>query len=162
MTHPVDEMLDEARGAIQRMKQAALEARRMHARAELMRHMRATAAKLAGLPMEDAARKVAGEWMQAWNLTPDAYPGLAAPVTRFIRAFCADARTPGADAQHELRSAIAALDQAFAAAGLSLADEMAARSECAHGWWGLVVPPPGGAPFWSHGALPRCGAESID
>ena len=93
MTHPVDEMMDEARAAIARMKAAAVEARRLHARAELMRHMRGTAAKLHELSLEESVRKVAGEWMQAWSLTPDAYPDLALPVGRFVRAFCVDARS---------------------------------------------------------------------
>lgn len=159
MTHPVDDLMDEARAAIGRMKDAAHEARRLHARAELMRHMRGTAAKLGALPLDDAVRKVAQEWMEAWALTPEAYPDLSAPIARFVHAFCADARGSDEAARAEVRGAISALEAAFAQAGLSLADEMASRSECAHAWWGLVVPRPGGAPFWSQGAPARCGAE---
>lgn len=161
MTHPVDEMLDEARAAIGRMKDAALAARRLHARAELMRHMRATAAKLADRPLDEAARTVAGEWMQAWGLAPDAYGALAADAERFVRAFCLDARGSDQQTQDAVRAAIAGLEAGFAAAGLSLPDEMAFRSECAHGWWRHVVPArgAGGAPFWAEGAAPHCGAE---
>jgi hypothetical protein len=45
MLHIVDEMQEEAAQAIAAMHEAALRARRLHARAELMRHMRTTAAK---------------------------------------------------------------------------------------------------------------------
>lgn len=162
MTHPVDEMQDQARVAILHMRVAALEARRLHARAELMRHMRGTAARLAGMALDAAAEKVAGEWMQAWGLGAGAYQALSADVGRFARAFCADVRGSDAASQAELRAAIAALDVGFAAHGLSVAEEMASRSECAHGWWGAVVPKAGaGTPFWTHGAPPRCGAEAI-
>jgi hypothetical protein len=164
MTHPVDQMLDEARAAIARMQQAALAARALHASAELMRHMRGTAAKLSHLPLEEAIQKVAGEWMQAWSLSQGAYPELAADIFNFARAFCVDSRGSDTTTQAAVRDAIAALEAGFAAIGTSVADEMAFRSECRHGWWRQVVPArPGTAgpdlPFWAHGALPRCGAE---
>ncbi len=168
MTHPVDELQEAARAAIAHMKDSAIAARNLHARAELMRHMQATAAKLAGLPLEQAARKVAGEWMQAWGLNADGYWRLAADIDRFALAFCADA-SGAAATQAAIREALAALEAGFAAMGTSLADEMAFRSECAHGWWRLVVParaqdaasgPNGAGPFWSLGAPPHCGAPA--
>ena len=81
---------------------------------------------------------------------------------RFVRAFCVDARGSRVETRDEVRDAIAGLDAAFAAAGLSMADEMATRSECAHVWWGLIVPPPGAAPFWSQGAAAHCGADTAE
>lgn len=162
MTHPVDEMQDEARAAILHMRAAAIAARTLHARAELMRHMRGTAAKLSTLAPDAAADKVAQEWMQAWGLAQGAYQALQPDVARFAGAFCRDVRGSDPASQAELRAAIAVLDAGFAAHGLSIADEMANRSECAHGWWHQVVPKSvAGRPFWADGAAPRCGAEDI-
>ena len=60
---------------------------------------------------------------------------------------------------------------ALAASGTTLADEMAWRSECAHGWWAMVRPPPPGLPlrpsvplpdlsrpFWANRCAPHCEA----
>ncbi len=44
MTDVVDELLQEADRAVAAMREAAIRARALHARAELMRHMRTTAA----------------------------------------------------------------------------------------------------------------------
>ena len=157
VTHPVDAMLLEARLAIAAMKAAAVEARRVHARAELMRHMRGTAAKMVGMGVEEAVAKVSGEWMAAWGLGAEAYSGLAAGVEGFVRAFVVDARGSDSGTQAGLVAALGGLDGALKDAGLTLADEMAFRSECRHGWWGVVVPGEGGRAFWADGALERCG-----
>lgn len=173
MTHPVDSMLAEADAAIERMKAAAIEARRLHARAELARHMRATALKLIALPVEEAAAAVAREWMKAWSLD-DGYEPLRAPVAAFALAFCQDVRGSDTATEAGLSAAFAALEAGFASLGTSLSDEMAFRSECAHGWWSLVVPPPTsvnpgglppapGEPFWTAGPRPHClGAPPSD
>lgn len=161
-----EEMAAEARAAIEAMKAAATEARRLHARAELLRHMMTTAAKHAA-PRREAVSAVAGEWMKAWALT--GYPALRAEIEAFTGACIDSAREPGPDADARLRAALGALDAALGAAGLTLADEMAWRSECAHGWWARVSPAPPARgyredrasppPFWAAGAPPHCGVE---
>jgi hypothetical protein len=159
MTHPVDAMRDEAAEAVAAMKAAAVKARHLHARAELARHMRTTAAKLAARPTEAAAAAIAAEWMKAWSLDASAYAAIAGEVAAFTRAFCLDARGATPTTQASIRQAFAGLEDAFRSIGTTLSDEMAFRSECAHGWWGSVTPPPasGGQPFWSAGAKPHCG-----
>lgn len=169
MTHVVDELLAAADAAIADMREAALRARALHAHAELMRHMRGTAAKLAHLPLEQAGDKVASEWMDAWHLDGAAYPDLAADIRSFTLAFVRDAAIPGPASEAALRHAITALDAAFARIGTSIADQMAFRSQCAHAWWEAVVPVPpdlperkivprltAGAPFWETGCAERC------
>jgi hypothetical protein len=169
-----DEMRREAESAIARMREAAAAARDAHARAELLRHMLTTAARVAHLPRAEAVAAVSREWMAAWHLSPDAYPGLSAEIRGFTAACCGFAEAGDATADAALRRALAALDAALAAAGTTLADQMAWRSECAHGWWQAVVPVPPDlpgraerpgvpraapdAPFWTAGAAPHCGA----
>lgn len=171
MTHPVDEMQAEAQAAIMRMKEAAIAARHLHARAELARHMRATAGRVAAQPLDEAAALVAREWMKAWSLDADAYPELAQDVAAFATAFCADARGTTPETQAAIRSALDGLETGFLRIGTSLSDQMAFRSECAHGWWQSIVPLPAelqaadhrniprsdaDQPFWSTGAQPHC------
>ncbi len=174
MPDVVDSLLDEAEAAIARMRDVAIAARDLHARAELARHMRTTALKMVGQPMEEAIALVSREWMNAWGFDADGYPEIAADMIAFTRAFCTDARGATTNTQADVASAIAALDAAFRRIGTSLADQMAFRSECAHGWWGDIVPipdefaklrktqPPAqkpGEPFWSAKAPPHCGAR---
>jgi hypothetical protein len=172
MSHPVDDLLAEAEAAIERMKAAAIEARHLHARAELARHMRTTAAKLAHLPLARAAEAIAAEWMKAWALDEAAYAALGDRIAAFALAFSQDARGSTAATMAAVSDALAGLEAGFAAAGTSLSDEMAFRSECAHGWWRLVVPQPPEArnperdaripspephqPFWTAGPQPHC------
>jgi hypothetical protein len=92
MPDVVDEMQLAALAAIAAMQEAAIRARASHARAELMRHMRTTAAKLSQRPLAEAAELVAREWMKAWHLAGDAYAALAGDVSRFTLAFCYDAQ----------------------------------------------------------------------
>ena len=40
----------------------------------------------------------------------------------------------------------AALDEALAREGTSISEQMAWRSQCAHGWWELVAPTPADLP----------------
>jgi len=174
MPHIVDDWLAEADAAILLMQQAALHARNLHARAELMRHMRGTAAKMRARPLDEAAVLVAGEWMKAWHLDEAAYAAIAAPVQAFTRAFCNDAVASDAVTQTTLREAAEALDAALLSQGTSIADQMAWRSECAYGWWEMVKPTPLGLPhraprdampkyqqgteFWETACQPRCRA----
>ena len=101
MPHIVDDLLNEAEAAMAQMRDAALRARILHARAELLRHMRGTAAKNAGRP--DTGARIADEWMRAWGLGADAYPDLAAPFRAFTEAFCADAEAPSASSEFRKR-----------------------------------------------------------
>jgi len=65
-----------------------------------------------------------------------------------------------------VRATCIRLELAFAAAGMPIADQMAWRSICAHGWWGEVRPAPPGQgrtdcawpaqPFWEAGCRPEC------
>lgn len=169
MTHVIDEMLQQAADAIAAMRQAARHARALHARAELMRHMRGTAARLATRPLPEAAALVAGEWMKAWQLDETAYQAVSQDVRRFTEAFCADARDTTPATQHAILEATETLETALTTIGTTIADQMAWRSECAHGWWELVAPTPaglparpgippapGGKPFWESGCPERC------
>ncbi len=145
-------------------------ARRLHARAELMRHMRLTARKVVPQPIDEAVRLVADEWMQAWGLGGDAYRDLAEPLRRFTESFCRDARATSAVSEAAIAAALVELEDAFERIGTTLADEMAFRSGCAHGWWEMVVPVPEharrerptvprwqpGKAFWETGAAPHC------
>lgn len=161
--HLVDEAQAEAQAAIGVMRRAALHARRLHARAELLRHMRTTAGKPGAQP-----ETVAREWMQAWNMQD--WPQVADEMRRFAAAFCAYAAHPDDANDAAIRVATVGLEQALEDRGTTLADEMAWRSECAHGWWAAVSPPPvshpprnsvpGPAqPFWVSGCAPHCGGE---
>jgi len=170
MPHFVDELQDEARRAIAGMREAAINARRVHARAELMRHMRLTAAKVRAEPREEAVTRVVAEWSAAWRLDAMAWPDLAAEMRAFTHAFCEDAEQGDGASQARLRTAAASLEAAFDASGRNLSDEMALRSECAHAWWFLVSPrpadldgaqptPAGGPasrPFWELGCPAHC------
>ncbi len=159
MPHPVDEHLELAERAISAMQATALAARIAHARAELLRHMRTTARKMIGQPVEVAAAKVCGEWMKAWGLDVGAYPALADDIRGFAAAFCSDAAGSTPATQAAIAVALGKLESGFVATGTTLSDQMAFRSECAHGWWEAVVPKPeksdSGA-FWTRGCPPHC------
>jgi hypothetical protein len=170
MAHIVDEMQAAAAKAVGAMREIAIVARRMHARAELMRHMRLTARKVAQKPLDEAVRLVSEEWMQAWGLGEEAYKGLAEPLRGYTEAFCRDAREPSEISEAAIATASVTLEKAFEEKGTTLADEMAFRSGCAHCWWEMVVPVPeklrrerpgmprwqAGRPFWETGAAPHC------
>lgn len=172
MPHIVDQLQAEAAAAIAAMRDTALHARQQHARAELLRHMHQTAAKLAALPEDQAIARVVSEWMRAWHIDTERYAELAEQVRRFAAAFCTDARGSTPATQAAIRDATETLDAAFVRHGSSLADQMAWRSQCAHGWWDMVVPTPSdlpghaerpgipryraGAAFWDVGCAERC------
>ena len=165
----IEQMARDAEAAITAMREAAMRARDLHARSELMRHMSTTAANaLAGGQDRDAAAVlVAREWMQAWALG-DGTAGLDDAARGFIAAHL-DAAAGLPDADAALAGTLDALDRALATSGRTLADEMAWRSECAHGWWGMVRPPPPSLPlrpgvpaldpnhpFWNACCAPHC------
>jgi len=172
MTSFVEDLRSEAERAIAAMKEAALAARRAHARAELMRHMATTTRKVAHLPKEEAVARVVAEWMAAWHLDRAARPDAAREMEALTGAFYDDATEPSVDADAALRRACAALDEALSRQGTTIADEMAWRSQCAHGWWESVRPTPPdlpgrkdrptvpqskpGEPFWDAGCADFC------
>jgi hypothetical protein len=165
VAHFIAELQQEAASAIAEMRAAALRARELHARAELMRHMLSTVAKMKERPHDEAVRFVVDEWLKAWALRRERWPHAAA-MEALAAAFYDYAAAPGDAADAVLRRAAAELEQRFAAAGLPIADEMAWRSVCAHGWWAAVRPPPPGQgrrdrdwpdrPFWEEGCPPQC------
>lgn len=168
MTPLADEMSAAAETAIEQMRSAAIEARALHARSELLRHMLLTARKVSQLPREEGVATITREWMKAWGLGEEGYPELGNEMRSFTDAVCDVAETGTAEADRRLRTSLEALDLALAEMGMTLADQMAWRSVCAHGWWAQVVPRPDGMagpparpaapgqPFWDAGCAPHC------
>jgi hypothetical protein len=168
----VDELAAHAQAAMAQMQRAALTARSAHARAELLRHMITTACKMAGRPREAALAGVVSEWMSAWGVDRAQDLDVAREMEALTAACLDHVGRPDAMTDAALRAATTALDAAFAARGTSLADEMAWRSQCAHGWWEAVRPAPRdlpgararpgvpcpaeGAPFWEAGCADHC------
>ncbi len=165
MPHLVEDLQDQAAHAITAMRNAALAARSLHARAELMRHMRLTAAKSRDRPRAEAVRAVVDEWLGAWGLARDTWPHVGA-MDALTVAFHDYVRDPSDAKDKAVRAALDTIEAAFAQAGLPLDDQMAWRSICAHGWWADVKPaPPGrgradrvdpGRPFWDKACRPEC------
>ncbi len=171
MAHLVEELQDAASKAIAAMKAAALAARALHARAELLRHMKLTAAKVKSRPRDEAVAFVVQEWMGAWGLDRSVYDELTSSMLAFTDAVCGYVDSPQDREDADVRQATASLEAALAAHGTTLADEMAWRSECAHGWWELVRPAPpdlsrrrsvpahvAGRAFWDVGCAEHCRA----
>jgi len=146
MPHLVESLRRDAEAAILRMQEAARAARRVHARAELMRHMLTTATKVKQQPKAEAIEMIVREWMVAWNLGRTEWPHVAREMEGLTEAFYDYAHAPTDAHDERLRSFAEALDAAFAAEGTSIADQMAFRSQCAHGWWEWVEPVPGDLP----------------
>lgn len=172
MAHILDDLRSEADAAIAAMKEAARHARFVHARAELMRHMLTTARKVLDRPRREAVETVVREWMAAWHLDRSAWPHVAREMEQLTVAFLDYAEEASDDRDAALRKAVADLDVALGREGTSISDQMAWRSQCAHGWWDWVVPVPGdlvggkerpmvprpeqGQPFWNAGCAPNC------
>lgn len=172
MPHFVDTLQQEASDAIARMREAAIEARRRHARAELMRHMLTTARKVKDKPKAEAVETVVREWMDAWNLGRSDWPHIAREMETFTQAFHDYANDPSDANDARVAAGADALDAALSREGTSIAEQMAFRSQCAHGWWELVAPTPvdlpgrkprpsmpaprPDAPFWEAGCADFC------
>lgn len=172
MPHFVDALQQEAADAIARMREAAIAARRLHARAELMRHMLTTARKVKQKPKAEAVETVVIEWMDAWNLDRSDWPHIAREMETFTQAFHDYANDPSDANDARVAAGAEALDAALAREGTSIAEQMAFRSQCAHGWWELVEPTPADlpgrkprpsmpglrrdAPFWETGCADFC------
>src|SRR5258705_13396679 len=120
MPHFVDELRAEAEAAIGAMREAALRARQIHARAELMRHMLLTAHKVKGKPKAEAVEAVVTEWMKAWHLTRSDWPQLAREMEAFAAAFYDYANDPSDGSDAALRDMCLALDAALAKEGTSI------------------------------------------
>lgn len=142
MPHFVEALQQEAAEAIAQMQEAALRARHAHARAELMRHMLTTARKVKDRPKAEAVETVVREWMGAWSLQRSDWPHIAREMAAFTEAFHDYANDPSDEHDTRLREACAALDTVLEQEGTSISDQMAFRSECAHGWWEQVRPVP--------------------
>jgi hypothetical protein len=122
-------------------RDAALRARALHARAELMRHMMLTTAKSTHKTRDESIALVVDEWLDAWQRGRANYPHVAQMET--LSGACYDAiRSPSPATDHAVRDAFAAMERACAGHGSTLADEMAWRSGCSHAWWGDVRPAP--------------------
>lgn len=158
MPHFVEALQQEATGAVARMQEAAIEARRVHARAELMRHMLTTARKVKDQPKAQAVETVVREWMDAWNLERSAWPHIEREMQVFTEAFHDYANDPDDAADARLRQTCAALDAVLARENTSISDQMAYRSQCAHRWWELVQPVPEDLP----GRKPRPAIPALE
>jgi hypothetical protein len=159
------ELRREAQDAIAAAREATLRARRSHARAELMRHMILTTAKSADRPRKESVALVTDEWLDAWRRDRGNYPFVA--QMEALAGACYDAlRAPGPATDVAVRSTFATLEAACEARRTTLADEMAWRSGCSHGWWGDVRPAPASAEYrdlarradalWERGCAPEC------
>lgn len=165
MTHLVEALRMEAEATMAAMRAAALHAREVHARAELMRHVLGTARRVSGKPRDEALGCVVDEWLKAWALDRATWRHVA-DMERLSLAFYDYVRAPTDANDRAVREACTALERIFASTGMSLADRMAWRSGCAHDWWAQVSPPPAGKgrgdrqwpdrPFWEHGCPARC------
>ncbi len=168
----VDELQAEAAVAISDMQKAAMAARHLHARAELMRHMLTTARKMMLKPRAEAVEAVVSEWLKAWNLDRNAWPHIAAEIENLTAAFHDFAHDASQANDAALRDRTAALDEALAREGTTISGQMAWRSQCAYGWWEAVRPTPidlpgakprpsipapiKGAAFWESSCAPFC------
>ena len=159
------ELRDAAAAEMTAAREATLRARTLHARAELMRHMILTTAKSIDRPRAESIALVTDEWLDAWQRTRYNYPYVA--LMEALSGACYDTiRSPGPSTDAAVREAFAALEAACVANGTTLADEMAWRSGCSHGWWGDVVPAPAGGDhsalaqrkeaLWDRGCAPHC------
>ena len=141
MTDFTEELRVAAQADIAAAHHAALRARAMHARAELMRHMMLTTAKSTDKSREESVRLVTDEWLDAWRRDRTNYPYVA--LMEALSGACYDAqKSPSAETDKRVREAFAALEGACITHGTTLADEMAWRSGCSHMWWGDVRPAP--------------------
>ncbi|MCC6870588.1 MAG: hypothetical protein IT522_17375 [Burkholderiales bacterium] len=165
MTDFTTELRHAAEADVAVAREAALRARTIHSRAELMRHMMLTTAKSTDRPRGESVRLVTDEWLDAWRRDRTNYPYVA--LMEALSGACYDAlTTPDAATDRAVRAAFAALERACVDHGTTLADEMAWRSGCSHEWWGDVLPAPDApeyreqakrrAVLWQRGCPPEC------
>jgi hypothetical protein len=164
MAYLVDELRMQADSAVAKMREAAVTAREAHARAELLRHMLWTAGMMKQHPRDAAIAKIVDEWLAAWALDRR-WPHVG-EMEALSAAFLDHALAPSEATDRVIRAVFSKLECVFAGAGLPVADQMAWRSGCAHGWWAQVKPAPAGKgrtdrawparPFWEEGCPPHC------
>jgi hypothetical protein len=165
MTDFTSELREAAQADIAAAHHAALRARAMHSRAELMRHMMLTTAKSTDRSRVESIRLVTDEWLDAWQRNRDNYPYVA--LMEALSGACYDLlKLPSPQADRAVREAFAALEGACITHGTTLADEMAWRSGCSHEWWGDVRPAPNlpeyrdraqrSEPLWERGCPVEC------
>lgn len=165
MTDFTSELRQAAEHDIGAAHHAALRARAMHSRAELMRHMMLTTAKSTDRSREESIALVTDEWLDAWRRDRANYPYVA--LMEALSGACYDAlKAPTPQTDGAVREAFAALERACATHGTTLADEMAWRSGCSHTWWGDVRPAPNlpeyrdrarrSESLWERGCPPEC------
>ena len=94
----------------------------------------------------EAVETVVREWMDAWNLGRSDWPHIAREMESFTEAFYDYANDPSDEHDKRLRETCAALDTVLEQEGTSISDQMAFRSQCAHGWWECVKPVPADLP----------------
>jgi hypothetical protein len=143
MAHFGDELKAQAEAAFERMQRAALEAREISARAELMRHMLLAATGKKHLPRDKAAAAVVEEWLNAWN-NPTDMTVVATEMRSLAAAFYDYAHAPNDAHDRAVRAAFAAFKAAHDKGGATVEDQMAWRSERALPWWGRIKPLPKG------------------
>jgi hypothetical protein len=134
--------------------------------------MMTTTRKVVDRPKSEAIANVVSEWMAAWNLDRSAWPETARDMEALTGAFYDYVAEPSDRTDANLREACAALDNALARQGTTMSDQMAWRSQCAHGWWESVRPTPpdlpgrkdrpsvprprSGKPFWEADCADFC------
>ena len=91
MTDFTTELRHAAEADIGAARHAALRARAMHSRAELMRHMMLTTAKSTDKSREESIRLVTDEWLDAWRRDRTNYPYVA--LMEALSGACFDALT---------------------------------------------------------------------
>jgi nitroreductase len=143
MAHFGEELKAQAGAAFDRMKQAALDAREISARAELMRHMLLAATAKKHLPREQAAKAVVAEWLDAWN-NPADMTAVAPEMEVLSAAFYDYAQAPTDAHDRAVRDAFAKFKAAHDKGGPTVEDKMAWHSERALPWWGQIKPLPDG------------------
>jgi hypothetical protein len=143
MAHFGDELKTQAAEAFARMKEAALAAREVSARAELMRHMLLAATGKKHLPRDGAAVAVVEEWLNAWN-NPNDMTAVAAEMRILAAAFYDYAHAPSDAHDTAIRAAFLTFKTAHDKGGRTVEDQMAWRSERALPWWGKIKPLPKG------------------
>ena len=109
-------------------------------------------------PKAEAVETVVREWMHAWSLQRSDWPHIAREMAAFTEAFHDYANDPSDEHDTRLREACAALDTVLEQEGTSISDQMAFRSECAHGWWEQVKPVPADLP----GRKPRPSVPALE
>jgi hypothetical protein len=143
MVHFGEELKTQADAAFKRMQKAALEAREVSARAELMRHMQLAATGKKHLPRDEAAAAVVEEWLDAWNKPRD-MAAVAAEMRALAAAFYDYVHAPSDAHDKAVRAAFATFKGAHDNGHGTVEDQMAWRSERALPWWGRIKPLPKG------------------